>query len=157
MKHIFFTLLTISIALLISGCERPVKNAEYKAISSEIDLLMAEVLKDAENLQTTALESYLDDGPLARFFLNSKTYRKEPLIQELKRHYAQLTSQKLIVIDPSAIVISRNGVLWTAQISALGTDKDGKQQSNSYSQSWVWQKKDDHWKIVHFNDAWVNR
>lgn len=153
MKRIL--LIFIPVLVLLHACELPVKRAEHKAISNEINTLMSAVLHDAEKLETGTLETYLDEEPLAHFYMNAKVYRKKNLLDDLRRSYSRLSSQKLVVIEPRTIVVSRRGVLWTAQISTLAIDKDGKEHSNSKSVSWLWQKKNRNWSITHLNEAWA--
>jgi len=157
MKTRHLLLIIALLAVLISGCERPVRAKEHKAITAEIDGYMTELFNDAEKLQTAALEKYLDDGPVARFYMGAKMYRKAALIEEIKRAYADFSSQTLVVMEPRAIVVSRNGVVWTAQVSSLAKDKDGVERPNSLSETWLWQKTDELWKVTHFSEAWVNK
>ncbi|HPN41610.1 MAG TPA: hypothetical protein PKX36_08820 [Candidatus Cloacimonadota bacterium] len=155
LRHLILPLVLIMV--LISGCERPVKAKEHKAISAQIDSFMVELFTDAEKLQTKALENYLDEGPSARFFMGAKLYRKPTLLKEIKRAYEGFTSQKLVVMDPKAIVVSRNAVVWTAQVSSLAIGKDGVEYPNSLSETWLWQKKGEYWTVTHFSEAWVNK
>lgn len=147
----------LALSLLIGACERPVKAKEHKAITAQIDAYMAELFNDAEKLQTTALEKYLDDGPTARFYMGARMYRKAALLQEIKKTYADYTSQKLVVIEPRSYVVSRKGVVWTAQVSSLATDKDGLEHPNALSETWLWQKNGEYWQVSHFSEAWVNK
>ena len=157
MKIKTLILILIACCLLMSACERPVKAKEHKAITAQIDACMAELFNDAEKLQTSALEKYLDDGPTARFYMGARMYRKAALLQEIKKTYAAYTGQKLVVIDPRAYVVSRRGVVWTAQVSSLATDKDGVEHPNALSETWLWQKKGEYWRVTHFSEAWVNK
>lgn len=149
-------LIVMAFTLLIQACERPVKAKEHKAITAQINAYMVELFNDAEKLQTGALEKYLDEGPQARFFMGALQYSKANLLKEIKDTYADFESQKLVVMSPRAILVSRNGVVWTAQVSSLAKAKDGVEYPNSLSETWLWQKKDEVWSVTHFSEAWVN-
>ena len=144
-------LLTLLTALLLTACDIPVKEKKALKLQKEIDRNMVVILSEMEKIQTTSLASYLDDHPTRRFFINGKSFNKNMMIQYLNSQYKALSGQKLRVIDPRAIVISHKSVLWSAEISVNQTGKDGQSGGEYRTDSWLWQKIDDRWKVTHFN------
>lgn len=144
-------LVAVLIAILIGACDIPVKEKQALKLQQEINRNMVVVLSEMEKLQTTALSSYLDDHPTRRFYINGKSFIKDNMIKHLSDQYQNLSGQKLRVIDPRVIVISHKSVLWSAEISAIQTGTDGQPKGEYRTDSWLWQKIDDRWKVTHFN------
>ncbi|NLK49967.1 MAG: hypothetical protein GX294_04900 [Candidatus Cloacimonetes bacterium] len=152
----YYIIILMALTLLLTACERPVKREERSALNQEINSYMVQILSEAEELQTTALQDVLDDSPSNRFYENGKAYRRNLYLQTLKARYEDLESQKIEVFEPRSIVMGRNSVVWTAQISTQSTDKDGNTHAISSSETWVWQKIDNYWRVLHLNSAWAN-
>lgn len=147
--------LLMALTLLIAACERPVKREESSALNQEINSYMVQILSEAEELKIDALQNALDDAPLNRFYENGKAYRRNLYLQTLKARYQDLESQKIEVFEPRSIVMGRKSVVWTAQISTQSTDKEGNTHDVSSAETWVWQKIDNYWRVLHLNSAWA--
>lgn len=148
----------IIVLALLSGCDRFARQQrKEEALARDIDAKMAEIIADAGNLGTAALDKYLDDGLGARFFYGGRVYSKGKLIEVISSSYAGLQSQKLLAIEPMTIVLGKNAVLWNAQVSSVGKDKEGNAVASSAAESWIWyryyENDQEVWKVRHINSA----
>lgn len=151
MRLILFLL--ILLGLLACSCQKETPRDDM-ALAAEIYARMDSLKANAELMQTEALQKYLSDEPSARFYIGAKAMTKAQLLAGLQELYQPLSSQKLQVIKQNAIVLGEDAILYLAEMSSLGTMKDGGTQALSLCETWLWQKQDGAWKVAHYHESW---
>lgn len=153
-----FILMIASAIMLLTACGyRGIKPDEQDSIGKQINALMAQIIGSSEKLDTSVLENYLGDSPGARFYLQGRPYGKKSFPAALKELWAPYSGQKIQVMEPGTIVFTPDSAMWLAQTSGIATAKDGSQTGLSFSETWLWQKEEGAWKVVHCHLSWPQK
>ncbi len=124
------------------------------AIQTEIKALMQELTASAEKMSTEALDKYLSDEPFNTFFMGAKEYSKAELLQEVKKAYEPFTKQTLNATKTTIRVLSPEYVLWKGVMVSTATQKDGKTADMTLTETWLWEKTEAGWKVIHYDESW---
>ena len=124
------------------------------AIQAEIKALMQELTASAEKMNSAALEKYLSDEPFDTFFMGAKEFTKAELLQEVKKAYEPFTKQTLNTRKSTIRVLSPEYVLWKGVMESTATQKDGKTADMTLTETWLWEKTEAGWKVIHYDESW---
>jgi hypothetical protein len=153
MRKLSFALLCA--ALLIAGCGyRGIKPEEQEKLGKQVSATMAEIITAAEKVDTSVLDKYLADSPGVRFYLGGRSYGKKGFIDAIGEYWAPYSSQKIQVMNPGTMVFSPEAAMWTAQTSSIAAAKEGQGKSFAHCETWIWQKVEGYWRVVHCDVNW---
>ncbi len=57
-------------------------------------------------------------------------------------------------LQQKTYILGNEAAVWIANIRGIATNKDKKTIETIYTETWVWQKVNNEWKITHFNKSW---
>lgn len=126
------------------------KNAE---IVTTITKLMAELSQSAETLDAAKTLAPLTTDKEALFIFDSKLYTREKLVETLAAMYAQMKSMKIKMDPPKVRVLGPDAALWVATGTADSVDKAGAVFHERLIETWVWQRLDGKWQVVHYHEG----
>lgn len=139
-------------ALLLTACGyRGITPDQQDAIGKQISSMMAQIIASGEKMDLSGLDRYLGNGAGVRFFLDGRSYGRRAFLEAQQNFWAPYTARKIQVMEPGTIVFTPDSALWTAQTSSLATAKDGTQTGITQCETWLWQKEEGFWKVVHCN------
>lgn len=143
--------------LLFSACKpkaQLVVAVDETAIQSEIETLMGEMTSSAQKMSTEALQKYLSDAAGDTFYMGAKEFTKPELLVEVQKAYEPFVSQILKTSKSTIRILSPDYVLWKAQMESTATQKDGKTADMKLTETWIWQKTANGWKVIHYDESW---
>ncbi|HQI53748.1 MAG TPA: nuclear transport factor 2 family protein [Candidatus Cloacimonas acidaminovorans] len=155
----YYSIFALVLLLLFCACnpktaEKTETPFDPSALITQIDTIMKELLTDAENLKTGVLEKYLSNDPTDMYYLGAKVYTRKDLISALKQEYTSIANQKLEILQQKTYILGNEAAVWIANIRGIATNKDKKTIETIYTETWLWQKVNNEWKITHFNKSW---
>lgn len=155
----YYSIFALVLLLLFCACnpktaEKTETPVDPSALITQIDTIMKELLTDAENLKTSVLEKYLSNDPTDMYYLGAKVYTRKDLISALKQEYASIANQKLEILQQKTYILGNEAAVWIANIRGIATNKDKKTIETIHTETWLWQKVNNEWKITHFNKSW---
>ncbi len=155
----YYSIFALVLLLLFCACnpktaEKTETPVDPSALITQIDTIMKELLTDAENLKTGVLEKYLSNDPTDMYYLGAKVYTRKDLISALKQEYTSIANQKLEILQQKTYILGNEAAVWIANIRGIATNKDKKTIETIHTETWLWQKVNNEWKITHFNKSW---
>lgn len=152
---LFFCLLS-SIFLLQAEAQQ-LSEQQEESITNEINAFFQEMLGYAEKLDYEKISSTVDDRHKAGFITNKKYYQKyAALIDDFKTNTGTVSNQEITIKEQKTTVLSDKIVLMTVVGIANVKLNDGRIFSNNFHWSFVYEKIDNEWKVIHSHQSLVN-
>jgi hypothetical protein len=149
-------LCVILILVLLTGIAlaKPAQEAPNEDVKAIIKNNMQKLISSAESLSTEGMEAFLDKDPNLKVFMGAKSYNREELFKAVMSVYEPFKSQKLKIESQDIIVLSPESAVWRGVLRSFAIGKDDKESENTLMETWVWQKIEGEWKVVHFAESW---
>lgn len=128
--------------------------SEEETVSTIIKL-MDNVSRTAETFDAKKALSVLSDSKDAVFFLNGKAYTKQAIIAQLTKIYGSLKTMKIDMYKPVVKLLSPDTAVWIATGKGSSITKSGKKYDESLTETWIWQKIDGKWQVIHYHETAV--
>lgn len=149
MKKAVIALVTLGFLSCFAGAET-VQNADETVAT--IIKLMDQVSRTSETFDAEKALSVLTDEKGAVFILNAKSYTKPEIIAELKRIYGSLKSMKISMDKPVVKLLSPDTAVWIATGKGSSVMKSGEKYDEILTETWIWQKRDGKWQVIHYHE-----
>ncbi len=155
MKRVVLIIMAIALMFLLGcGTKKDMSDTQRDAVRLEVESLMKELLADAEKLQTGLMEQYLSDNPQDSFYMDAQAFSKADLIAEAQKAYKDFQSQKIEILKQHTYVLSPVSAVWKAELRSDAINLDGETESTFITETWLWQKQDGDWLVLHFDENW---
>ncbi len=135
---------------LDSDPSAPAKDSE---LSAAVDAMMQDLMRRAETLDAEKTLDVLSRDKGALFFLDSKPYSREELVHYLGSIYRNLKSMKTKMDNICVKKLGPDAAVWIAVGKSKSQDKSRKNYEEYLTETWIWQKKDGKWEVVHSHES----
>ncbi|MEI6422596.1 MAG: nuclear transport factor 2 family protein [Lentisphaerota bacterium] len=157
-KMFFAAVISISILCLnsLNAADNDSPKQDNAEIAATINKLMEQISRTAETLDAEKTLAPLTKDKDAIFFLDSKPYTLNELTHSLKGIYGNLKSMS-IKMDKTCVKVYGNKA---AVLIACGKGKSVSKTGQSYeeylTETWIWQKTEAKWQVIHYHESVVN-
>ena len=126
-------------------------------LKNEVDSFFYEMIDYAEKLDYDKLSSAVDDRYHAGFISNKKYYSSySDLFNELKPNLVGVSKQVITIKEKKTTVLSDYIALMTVAGVANVILNDDRTFSNNFHWSFLYEKIDGNWKVIHSHQSLVN-
>ncbi len=122
-------------------------------VESTVNSRMEEITAAAEKGDVDNTFKYLSRDPAARFYINSKEYTREMLIDWFRQMFQPGTTQKIELVNRSVTILSPESACWQAVGEDAVTDPDGTVTRQRLTETWLWAKRNGNWEVIHYHET----
>jgi hypothetical protein len=143
-------LITLASPLL---AEETLTATETAAITTTVNQLMTDLIRNGEALNADKMFAPLSDEPGAIFFTNGRPYSRPALVAAMTQTYAGLKRMSVTISHSQVKVLGRDTAIWLGWGVGKTVDKRGATGEEVLSETWIWQRLGRHWQVVHYHET----
>ena len=117
---------------------------------------MDQLTRTAETLDAEKTLAHLTQDRDAVFFLDSKPYTLKELTHFLRGMYGNMKSLSIKMDKTYVKVLGNNAAVWIACGKGKSVGKTGQLFEEYLTETWIWQKIEGQWQVVHYHESVVN-
>ncbi|MDD5679305.1 MAG: nuclear transport factor 2 family protein [Kiritimatiellae bacterium] len=125
-------------------------------IAATINKLMSQLTQTAETLDAEKTLAPLTQDKDAVFFFDSRPYTLKELTHALRGMYGNLKSMSIKMDKTYVKVLGNNAAVWIACGKGKSVDKTGQLFEEYLTETWIWQKTEGPWQVVHYHESVVS-
>lgn len=147
MKHLLSLCCALFLTFMLSA----------QSPAEEVDKVFVQSLKYAESLDYDKISSDVCDKRQAGFMVNGQFYKLYAnLITTMKKDAQGIKGQKITIKEKNITALSESLVLLTAHGVAEARLDDGRVFNVGFLWSFVYEKTDKGWKVIHSHQSRAN-
>lgn len=128
-----------------------------ESIKNEVVAVFQDMLVFAENLEFDKLSSGVDDTHKAGFITNGTYYAQySTLINDVKLSAQGVNKQSISIKDQKVTVLSDKIALLTVSGASKANLTDGRAFSSNFHWSFIYEKIENNWKVIHSHQSLRN-
>ncbi len=153
--YVVFSLLIVSAFIdRLIAADSAVRQQNDTEISNTIRRLMEELNRTAnETLDAEKTLASLTKDKDAVFFFDSKPYRREELIDCLRKLYGSLSTISMKMSQIRVKVLGPDAAVWIACGKGQAVGKSGESSEEFLTETWIWQRIEGRWQVVHYHES----
>lgn len=144
----------IFLVLMGAGNVRAMDEEESE-ITGTIDVMMKTMIAFAEKADIEQTFTDLSPDKKAVFFVNDKVYDRKSLLEAFRETFGKMRSQKIQLKDSKVILLGPDAAVWIAHGKGVTQDKEGGARKEALTETWVWQRDQGKWKVIHYHESAV--
>ena len=152
-----FTLVLMVGAVWLSGCKNTseFKEQEKLAISDTINMLMDQVMNYAENASADSTFQWLSDDSAAVFMTGGMAFSAREITTLFRNAFGTIKSQQMDPLSTRTLVFSPDAAAWIGILKEKAISKDDDVTEKYLIETWLWQRENSGWKVVHYHESWM--
>jgi ketosteroid isomerase-like protein len=152
-----FTLVLVVGAVWLAGCKNTgeLREQEKLAISDTINILMDQVMHFAENASADSTFQWLSDDSAAVFMTGGMAFSAQEITTLFRNAYGIIKSQQMDPLSTRTLVFSPEAAAWIGILKEKAISKEDEVTEKYIVETWLWQRENSGWKVVHYHESWM--
>jgi len=133
--------------------EEALTAAETAAITTSVNQLMTDLIRNGEALNADKMFAPLSDEPAAVFFTGGRPYSRPALMSAMTQAYAGMKRMSVTITHSQVKVLGRDTAIWLGWGIGKTVGKNGGTREEVLTETWIWQRLGRHWEVVHYHET----